>query len=236
LGVAAFVATLAACEETINSLQEKQDLSEALASSGALESAGAGSFGAVGVLLVPNVGQLTAGTAAAVNASLRGLQAATYEGAIGIQIIHTTTGAGSATFTGVVAWDGFDNSRSPATVDEVVVSGGMTETTTPVANGSHTIGGDNPGFAAYSNRTNTSDYIGTSGAFNLTSATFGGSDVNCATYFGQGEVTSCMYRTGTMTGSFNFGADRISGSGPTTYAQSAVNFTSIPAVRITIVE
>lgn len=235
LGAVALVAFAAACSdnggESLN-LAEKTALSNALTNSGALTAAGpAAGFGAVAVFMLPNIGSLTAGTSAAnaLNASIQGLRAASYEGAVGFQIIYTS-GASSETFTGVVGWTGLNVTAN--TVDEVVAAGALTATATPVANGSNTTIDGNTGFGAYWVRTPAASYSpGSTGNFVLTSSSFTGEQVDCASL---AEVAQCSYRTGSMTGQFNFTADRVGATG--TYTQTPVTFSNMPAVRITIVE
>jgi hypothetical protein len=238
LAVVAATAVLAACSDSTGtsgtqlSTAEKTALSAALTSSGALDDAGiAGGFGPIAITLLNSVGSLgTTASAQAVatgiSAAVRGTRAATYQGAIGVQII-VTSGTQSATFTGVIGWDGLNSSAQ--TVDEVVAAGVVTATTAPVAIGTTPIGSGG-GIASYWDRTTNSSYVGTSGSFVLTSASFSGSGTNCA----QQGLTTCNYTAGTMNGSFAFGAIKTVGTG--TYTQTSVTFNGLPTLKITIVE
>lgn len=235
LGVVALVAFAAACSEnggdSLN-LAEKTALSQALTTSGALTGAGpAAGFGPVALFMLPNIGALSAGTAAssALNASLSGVRAATYEGAVGVQVIYTS-GSTSQTFTGVIGWSGLNVTAS--TVDEVVSAGALTSSTTPVGNGSNTTINGSTGFGAYWLRTPQASYSpGSTGNFELTTGSFTGTQVDCASL---AEVSQCNYRTGTMSGQFNFTAQRVGATGE--YTQTPVTFSNLPAVRVTIVE
>jgi hypothetical protein len=227
---------LAACTESSGeslSLAEKTALNEAVATSGALTQAGpAAGYGAAAVFFLPNIGSLSAGTvASALNASLAGVRAATYEGAVGFQIIFTPSGGSSQTFTGVFGWAGLNVATS--TVNEVVVSGALTSGTTPIGNGSTTPINGTQGFGVYFQRSPAETYApGSSGSFVLTTASFTGTQGSCGSFVTQ--ITSCEYRLGTMTGNFAFTANRVGATG--TYNQSQVTFDNIPAVRITVVE
>jgi hypothetical protein len=239
MAIVAAAAVLAACSDSTGtgtqlSIAEKNALNTALTSSGALAGAGiAGGFAPVAISLLNSVGSLgTAASARAVangiNAAVRGSRAATYQGAIGLQII-VTSGTQSATFTGVLGWDGLNASAS--TVDEVVAAGVVTATTTPVAAGTTPIGSGG-GIASYWVRSPVASYLGTSGSFILTSTGFSGSGTNCSV----AQVTTCNYTAGTMSGSFAFAATRTAGTGAATYTQTTVNFSGLPSLKITIVE
>jgi len=229
------LAFLGACTENNGdslSLQEKEALTTAVFNSAALDAGGAAAgFGPLAVWFLPNVGSLGPSTAAAraVSASLAGVQAATYEGAVGFQVIFTSSGT-SSTFTGVFGWAGLNATAN--TVDEIVASGAFTSTSSPVGSGSSTTINGTTGFGIYWQRSPAASYApGTSGSFVLTSATFSGQNRDCSSL---SETTSCNYTLGTMTGNFAFTAAARVGTG--SYTQSLVNFTSIPAVRLTIVE
>lgn len=233
-GMAALVFA-AACNEnggdSLN-LAEKQALTQALSTSGAFTPVPEGAYAPFAVFMLPNIGSLSAGTQSALNsalsASISGLRAASYEGAIGVQAIVTAQGQ-SYTFTGVLGWSGLNVANN--TVDEVVLSGGLTNNTTPISTGTYTIDGTS-NVGAYWIRSPSATYgAGTAGTFELTTASFTGAQVECASIT---ETTTCNYRTGTMSGQFNFTADRFGAAG--TYTQTPVTFTNIPSVRLTVVE
>lgn len=229
----------AACNEnggdSLN-LAEKQALSTAISNSGALVTTGtpAAAYGGFAVFMLPNIGTLSANTSAALNsalsASISGLRAASYDGAVGVQIVFTDNADASYTFTGVIGWAGLNVANN--TVDEVVASGASTQTSTPVGNGAHTINGTTA-YGVYWQRTPQASFgPGTSGTFNLTNSSFTGTEVNCTSIVTQ--ITSCTYRTGTMSGNFAFAAQQQGTAN--TYNQTSVAFASIPAVRLVVVE
>ena len=232
LGVALVAVSLSGCEEAISNLQFKEDLTNALVTSGAMDGAGAaGAFAPFAILMLPSTGTLSAGgaggPAARISAAISGVMAASYEGALGVQIIYTQ-GTQSYTFTGVVGWEGFD--QTAGTVDEVVTAGATTETSTP--SNSSTIGAAG-GYGSYWTRSPNADYVGTSGSFSVTPS-FTGSSTSCTSLLTGSGVTSCSYQTGTMSGSFAFDAIRVGATG--TYTQTPITFSSLPSVKITIVE
>lgn len=253
LGLGLATAALAACSDTsviggeTLTTSEKLALNTALTSSGALNGAGgAAAFAPLAITLLPNIGSLSSGAATAavrgaIDASLRGVMAASYEGAVGVQIAFTFgTGASQETgsFTGVVGWSGLNAAAS--TVEEIVTAGALTTGTAPISGGQSTpIGGsatgpDRTGVGTYFVRTGQATYVGTSGAFVLNSATFGSGGVNCAAV---AQVTTCNYVAGTMSGTFNFAASKVSGTGgAATYTQTPITFTNLPSLRITIVD
>lgn len=237
-GLAAVAAFAAACSDssgpsgTALSTQEKTALSTALlgANDGGT---GAGIYGAVAVQFVSVVGKLDAGSAAivadAIDASVRGVRATSYEGAVGIQIIVDCGVDCSGTITAVVGWDGLNTQAQ--TVDELVMAGAFTETATPVSTGTYSMAAEVApyGFAFYDNQNTLSSYIASTGSFALTASSFTGSVTDCS----EGEIT-CSYRLGSMSGNFSFTGDLIAGTGAATYTQSTVSFTNLPAVRLTL--
>lgn len=244
-GLAIIALAVAACEEGGGGSltpTEKLQLTNALVNSGSLESIGpAGGYAPFAIQLLPSIGSLGSGASAAVNhainASITGLRATSYEGAVGVQIIYNVLGQ-TGTFTGVVGWDGFTPGAN-ATVEEIVSAGAVTSGSTPIGNistpiGSSSTGPDRTGYATYFARATQSLYVGTSGTFTVSAQSFSsGTPVNCGIGLGGTNIT-CSYVTGTMSGSFNFQANRVSGTGATTYTQSAINFSSLPSVRMTI--
>ena len=167
-----------------------------------------------------------------INAALRGTMAATYEGAFGVQVIYSSPGI-SGTWTGVVGWDGLNVATT--SVNEFVQVGAATASLTPVSGSSTTpIGstsGGAAGYAGYWTAATSSRYDGTSGSFVLTSTSFPGAAVDCSSI---SSTTVCTAARGTITGNFAFAASRVAGTGPTTYDQPTVNFTDLPAVRLTV--
>ena len=96
--IAALAVLAAACSKdssgpsgTTLSPQQKNVISTALTNMDASSGAGVGVYGVVALQFLNQVGSLGAGSAAAVNAaisaSVSGIRATTYEGAVGIQIV-----------------------------------------------------------------------------------------------------------------------------------------------------
>lgn len=240
--IAALAVLAAACSKdssgpggTTLSTQQKTAITTALTNMDASTGAGIGVYGAVAVNLLNQAGSLGAGSAAAVNAaisaSLNGIRATTYEGAVGIQIVvsDATTPANSGTITAVIGWDGLNTSAQ--TVSEIVFAGVIADGATPPSNGTYSFAATSSpfGLGLYFNRTTASYYEAITGGFTLSSASFSGGGTNCS----QQGVT-CNYVLGSMGGSMQFGASLVAGTGPATYTQSTVTFASLPAVRITL--
>lgn len=240
--IAALAVLAAACSKdssgpsgTTLSAQQKSVITNALTNLDASTGAGVGVYGAVALQFLNQVGSLGAGSAAAVNAaisaSLNGIRATTYEGAVGIQIVinDQTTPANSGTFTAVIGWDGLNTSAQ--TVNEIVFAGVAADGATPPSSGTYSFASTSSpfGLGLYFNRTTGSFYEATTGGFTLSSASFSGGGTSCS----QQGVT-CNYVTGSMGGSMQFGASLVDGTGPATYTQSTVTFASLPAVRITL--
>lgn len=241
--IAALAVLAAACSKdssgpsgTTLSQQQKNVISTALTNMDAGAGTAVGALGVAALGFLNQVGSLSAGTAAsvnaAINASVSGLRSTTYEGAVGIQIVISdqTTPANSYTFTAVIGWDGLNTSAQ--TVDEIVLAGVETVgSATPPPNGTYLFTSQSSPFGTglYFNRTTSSLYVASSGNFTLSSTSFSGGGTNCSA-----QGVTCNYVTGSMGGSMQFGASLIpGGTGPATYTQSAVSFASLPAVRIT---
>jgi hypothetical protein len=226
--------------------QQKSALITALDNSDAFGNLGsAASVGVLAIEFLNSTGKLESGAAViaasaaqhAIEASVRGIRATGYEGAVGVQLIMTNTSGAqpqSFTYTSVVGWSGLNVAAQ--TVDEVVVAGALTGTATPVANGSSTsMGGSGStyAFAVYGNRASASSYEASSGAFTLGSTSFGGGGTDCSAS-AQGFSVSCAYTIGTMAGNFAFDADLSSGNGAATYSQAAVHYANLPALRMVV--
>ena len=79
-------------------------------------------------------------------------------------------------------------------------------------------------------------YLADAGEFAMTSAAFGDL-AECPDVPGAiagFAITSCRFATGTMTGSFDFEATLLTGTGPGTFSQSPTTY-DIPAVRLALV-
>jgi hypothetical protein len=152
--------------------------------------------------------------------------------AVGVQVNYTVTAGGttqSGVMSSIIGWQGLN--ASAQTVDRIIAAsqlstgGTFPSTVTGSFASSGTIG-------SYYDRSTASNYLATTGTFNITAATFDGSSKSCDSSSG-GITVTCSYSTGTMTGSFGFSADRANGSGPATFDQAVTSF-ELPAVRVTI--
>ena len=152
--------------------------------------------------------------------------------AVGVQVNSTVTAGGttqSGVMSSIIGWQGLN--ASAQTVDKIIAAsqfstgGTFPSTVTGSFANSGTIG-------SYYDRSTASNYLATTGTFNITAATFDGSSKSCDSSSG-GITVTCSYSTGTMTGSFGFSADRANGSGPATFDQAVTSF-ELPAVRVTI--
>jgi len=213
------------------SQQEKTALANALANT---EFGGLASYV---VQVVGSVGTLDANSAtSAVNAALTnalslsatGGLAAAYEGGVGIAIQFDYDFQGevfTGWFYGVFGWN--DINTSAGTVGEWVLVGGFGEEGTLPTSASGTIE-DFDVFADYSS--NNVLYYGTSGEASVSSSSFSG-NTDCSASE-QGITIDCSYSVGTMNGNFEFVATQVSGSG--TYTQTPIQFTNLPALRMTL--
>jgi hypothetical protein len=152
--------------------------------------------------------------------------------AVGVQVNYTVSVGGntqSGVLSSIIGWQGLN--ASAQTVDKIITASQFsTGGTFP-----STVTGD---FATtgttgtYCDRSTASNYLASTGNFNITGADFSGGTTNCNETSG-GVTVTCSYTTGTMTGSFGFTADRTNGTGPATFDQTTTNF-ELPALRVTI--
>jgi hypothetical protein len=152
--------------------------------------------------------------------------------AVGVQVNYTVSVAGntqSGVLSSVIGWQGLN--ASAQTVDKIIAAsqfstgGTFPSTVTGSFEDSGTLG-------SYYDRSTASNYVASTGTFNVTSAEFGSGTTNCNSSSG-GVTVTCSYSTGTMTGSFGFTADKTNGTGAATFEQGTTNF-ELPAVRVTI--
>lgn len=152
--------------------------------------------------------------------------------AVGLQVKYNIT-AGGQTESGIISsitgWQGLN--ASAQTVDKIIAASQFSTGSTFPTSGTATFGTD-AALGSYFDRSSTSNYLATAGTFNLTGASFGGSNTSCNQTSG-GVTITCSYSTGTMTGSFGFDASRQTGTGATTFSQPSTSF-DLPAVRLTI--
>ena len=152
--------------------------------------------------------------------------------AVGVQVNYTVSSGGttqSGVMSSIIGWQGLD--ASAQTVDRIIAAsqfstgGTFPATVTGSFANSGTIG-------SYYDRSTASNYLASTGTFNITSATFNGGTTSCNSSAG-GITVTCSYATGTMDGSFGFTADRTNGTGAATFNQAVTSF-SLPAVRVTV--
>jgi len=209
---------------------EKQALTQALSST---------EFGSLAAFVVQAVGQVGTLDAATVNSAIQsaldkaislsvtGAQSADYEGAVGIALEFDYNVQGdvfAGWFYGVFGWN--DINTNTNSVGEWVIVGASGESGSLPSSASGTIDSGNI-FAEYA--MNSAYYFGTSGSATI-GGNFGGSSTDCSASQ-QGITIDCAYTTGSMNGSFNFSA---LSSTETTYTQTPVTFTGLPAVKMTL--
>jgi hypothetical protein len=237
LSAVVLVATVAACSDSTgpngNTLtqQEKQALVSALASTTY------GSLAAIVVQQVGQIGSLSAAGAASAQVSqaidkalsmgVANVAGSAYEGAVGIAIEATEDYQGTVTtgwFYGVVGWNGIN--ATAGTVNELVFVGGVGDTSTLPASASGTVESGDV-FALYENL--GTQYTGTTGTASA-SGSFTGSSTDCSAS-GTGYSYTCSVVTGTMNTNFAFNAVDASQNA---YAQSAVNGSALPSVKMSL--
>ena len=152
--------------------------------------------------------------------------------AVGVQVNYTVSSGGtsqSGVFSSIIGWQGLN--ASAQTVDKIIAAsqfstgGTFPSTISGSFDQSGTIG-------SYYDRSTASNYLASTGTFNVTGADFGTGTTNCNSSSG-GVTVTCSYSTGTMTGSFGFTADKLNGTGEATFDQAVTNF-ELPAIRVTI--
>jgi hypothetical protein len=214
--------------------QEKAALTNALVASGALGEFGG--FAAFALAGVDEVGSMSAGSSnsavsaavrSAIQASLTGIAASAYEGAVGFAIGYDIQGE-TGWFTGVLGWNGLTNT---GVGNMVLVAGGDVNTGTPPTTASGDIGGEEEGsvIAIYFDGTN--NFFGISGTAAITGSSFGSGGTDCS-QTQQGITVTCSFSQGSMSGDFEFDAQAVTGS--TTYSQTPISFSGVPAVRVLI--
>lgn len=136
-------------------------------------------------------------------------------------------------YNGVIAWDGLDVANE--TVDKMVTvgaaaSGNLVQNTLtaqiPV------LAGNVIGESVTYLKPTDAIYLGTSGTYTAASANFG-TPKGCARPIDTPAPVSCVVSVGTITGSFNYGAQRFSGTGGNALTQPAVSF-NLPAIQVII--
>lgn len=220
---------------------EKTALGNALTASGALAGSPVAAYAALVVNSLEEVGhmsgaassQLARDIEAAINASL----AATEYDAVGL-VIDFSVPFGQDTFQGAAAfvfgWNGLSTSSN--SVSELVSAGLVNLGTSATPTGTRSIDGPSEtqlATATYYERSTNSQYEASSGSVTVSSATFSESSQNCPGSEAQANVT-CTFSLGTMGGQFAFAAEKLAGTGAETYTQSQINFSNLPAIRVSL--
>lgn len=238
LSTVVLVAAVAACGDstgpngTTLTAQEKQTLVTALSST---------EFGGLAAIVVQQVGEVGSLSAVAANAArseafdkairmaVSRSAATAYEGAVGIAIEFTETVTGqsptSGWFYGVVGWNGINTSTN--TIDELVLVGGFGDVAGLPTSVSGTVESGDV-FALYDAAGTT--YTGTTGTAAVTGSSFTGSGTDCSAS-GSGFTYDCNVIVGSLNANFAFDAINASEQ---TYAQAAVEGTSLPAIKMTL--
>ncbi len=221
-------------EGNLNSA-EKAALINALNTSGVLAGTPVAAFSSFAIGILDEVGTISASRSRAIDEAIEsGIRlavskaaAASYEGAVGVQVGWDIQGD-MGWFIGVIGWNGLDTQTR--TVSEIVAVYGYESGTNQLPPSKEgTIGyvvGEEPSVTGMYWDGSTTFY-GTSGNATMSGSGFSGSN-DCSQ-----TGISCSYSTGTMNGNFNFvGSDMAEGG--STYTQPAVNFSSLPAVKMMI--
>jgi len=235
-GLTALVVTVAAgCSDSTSSGTQQLSTDEKAALTSALSSTEFGGLATYVIQTVGSVGSLTAATNAAmtqaVNSALslavQGVNSPAYEGAVGIAIEFDYSIQGQTSqgwFYGVFGWN--DINATAKTVGEWVLVGGVGDAGSLPSSATGTVESGDV-FVYYSK--SQVPYFGTTGTASVSSSSFGGS-TDCS-QSSQGVTVDCSYSTGAMNGNFLFSAASESDA---TYDQSKVQFSSLPAVKMTI--
>jgi hypothetical protein len=138
------------------------------------------------------------------------------------------------TFTSVTGWSNLNAGNQ--TVDNAVWATVITEGGFPSSINEAVMGTDQA-FGGYWERSTSSQYWANTGEgqFTLATASFNSAnDCDDLPDLGNGiSITECSFAIGTITGDFDFVADKITGTGVETFTQPNIAF-DVPAVRLTI--
>ena len=138
-------------------------------------------------------------------------------------------------FTGVTGWSNLNAGNR--TVDNAVWASVMSSTSSFPNQIDEAVMVDDQAFGGYWERSTSSQYFANpaEGQFTLATTSFN-SPQECEDIpdLGAGiSITECSFAVGTMTGDFDFVADKISGTGVATFTQANIAY-DVPAVRLTI--
>lgn len=243
-GTAAALAFAVACGDSSGpgsfGPAEKTALTNALTASGALAGSPVATFAGLIISTLEEIGTMSGATSSQLARDLESgisaaLAATSYDG-VGVMIDFNIAVPGSDPFIGaatfVFGWNGLSTTTNNVTE---FVSAGLVDigTATPPS-GSRPVPGTSLVTIAtgtYYERATSSQYDATSGTINFTSVNPIGDATACV---GAPANVTCTFSGGTVSGSFAFEAAKEVGSGPDTYSQSQINFTTLPAIRVTL--
>ena len=138
-------------------------------------------------------------------------------------------------FTGVTGWSNLNAGNE--TVDNATWAAVISSTSSFPNQIDEAAMVDEQAFGGYWERSTSSQYFANpaEGQFTLSTTSFNSAqDCEDIPDLGNGiSITECSFAIGTMTGDFDFVADRISGTGVATYTQPNIAY-DVPAVRVTI--
>ena len=138
-------------------------------------------------------------------------------------------------FTGVTGWSNLNAGNK--TVDNAVWASAIGSTSSFPNQIDEAVMVDDQAFAGYWERSTNSQYFANpaEGQFTLATTSFNAAqECDDIPDLDNGiAITECTFAIGTMTGDFDFVADRISGTGVATYTQANIAY-NVPAVRVTI--
>ncbi|HEU4799645.1 MAG TPA: hypothetical protein VFS94_03345 [Gemmatimonadales bacterium] len=137
-------------------------------------------------------------------------------------------------FTGVTGWSNLNAGNR--TVDNALWASVISSTSSFPNQIDEAVMVDEQAFGGYWERSTSSQYFANpaEGQFTLATTSFNSAQDCDIPDLGNGiAITECTFAIGTMTGDFDFVADRISGTGVETYTQANIAY-DVPAVRVTI--
>ena len=245
VGTVAALAFAVACGDSTGpgSLDQAQKtaLDNALTASGALAASPVAAFASFVVNSLQEAGHMSGASSAQlssdIESSINASVAGTDYDAVGL-VIDFTVPAGGQSYTGaasfVFGWSGLSTSTN--TVSEFVSAGIVDLGTTTAPTGTRSIPGVSETQVAtatwYENAT-SSQYAATSGSITMTPGSFSGSTACPGS--DQVQTVTCTFSTGTISGNFAFESALINqGSGAATYSQPQINFSSLPAIKVSL--
>jgi len=137
-------------------------------------------------------------------------------------------------YTGVTGWSNLNAGNQ--TVDNAVWVSAISSTSSFPNQIDGAVMGEDQAYGGYYERSTSSRYWANpaEGQFTLATTSFNApQDCDIPALNNGISITECTYSIGTMTGDFDFVADRVSGTGVASYTQANIAY-DVPAVRLTI--